>query len=92
MKRELTQKELLQEVSRPVKVKFSEGITVSGGYQSWRVDVGMETEVPEDEAEEAYNSLRESVEKKLVDTVKENRDSIGALISAAKKKLEQNIT
>lgn len=92
MKREMTPEELSQETSRTVKVKFSEGLTVSGNYQSWRVDVGMETEVPSGEEEEAYASLRESVERKLVETVKENRDSIGVLISAAKKKLEENIS
>ena len=76
---------------RRVKVKFNEGITVSGKFQSWRVDIGMEMECFEGEEHTVYDDLKGSVEQKLVDTIKENKDSIAVLISAAKKKLEDNI-
>ena len=76
---------------RLVRVKFNEGITVSGKFQSWRVDLGMEMDCFEGEETEVYEALKGSVEQKLVDTVKENKDSIAVLISVAKKKLEENI-
>lgn len=55
------------------------------------MDVGMEMDCPHGEEDTTYEALKASVEQKLVDTIKENKESIGVLIGEAKKKLEANI-
>jgi ribosomal protein L7/L12 len=55
------------------------------------MDVGMEMDCPQGEEDATFDALKASVEQKLVDTIKENKESVGVLIGEAKKKLEDNI-
>jgi len=69
-------------------VKFSQGLTISSNYNSWRLDCGVELPIGKLTPEEAFDKAKIMVEEQLVGYVKENKADMKEIIAKAKKSLE----
>ena len=61
------------------RIKYSQGLTLSKNYQSWRVDAGIEVDCEVSEIAEKFEEARKKVEGQLNIAVDENKEVLGDL-------------